>query len=158
SSAVFAIAPRPNRPSATPASACLAAGGPVGWGGTSLAAAPAMSRATVRGAPLRARIAVWYLPRVGARKSYLSAAAAILERSSLFRPSWVGPWLYVLLLLLVLPGLALAAVRLLALAAAGTAPRRLAFWLFAIAAINFACWAVITPPFQAPDEVDHFAY
>ena len=24
--------------------------------------------------------------------------------------------------------------------------------------MNFACWALITPPFQAPDETDHFAY
>ena len=24
--------------------------------------------------------------------------------------------------------------------------------------VNFACWALITPAFQAPDEVDHFAY
>jgi hypothetical protein len=36
--------------------------------------------------------------------------------------------------------------------------RRTAVWLFAIAALNFACWALITPPYQAPDEVDHFAY
>ena len=39
----------------------------------------------------------------------------------------------------------------------GEAPAQ-AGWLFAIAALNFACWALITPPFQAPDEVDHFAY
>jgi 4-amino-4-deoxy-L-arabinose transferase-like glycosyltransferase len=45
-----------------------------------------------------------------------------------------------------------------ALAASGHAPRRLALWLFVIAALNFFCWALITPPFQAPDEVDHFAY
>jgi len=30
--------------------------------------------------------------------------------------------------------------------------------LFAIAAINACCWALITPVFQGPDEVDHFAY
>jgi 4-amino-4-deoxy-L-arabinose transferase-like glycosyltransferase len=30
--------------------------------------------------------------------------------------------------------------------------------VFAIAALNFTCWALITPSFQAPDEVDHFAY
>lgn len=158
SSAVFAIPPRGHRPSATSASACVTAGGPVGWGGTSLPAAPSLSPATLREAPIRARIAIWYLPRFGAKRSYLSSAATILGRSSLFRPAWVGRWLYVVLLLLVLPGLALAAVRCLALAVAGSAPRRLPLWLFAIAAVNFACWAVITPPFQAPDEVDHFAY
>ncbi len=31
-------------------------------------------------------------------------------------------------------------------------------WLFAIAALNACCWALITPVFQGPDEVDHFAY
>ena len=63
-----------------------------------------------------------------------------------------------LILLVVLPALALASIRCLALALAPGGTRRLALWLFAIAAVNFACWALITPPFQAPDEVDHFAY
>ena len=71
----------------------------------------------------------------------------------------VGPWLYVLILFVVLPGLALASVRCLAMAVARECGvRRTPAWLFAIAALNFACWALITPPFQAPDEVDHFAY
>ena len=86
----------------------------------------------------------------------------ILRRASLFRPGFVGPWLYVLILLVVLPALAFVSVRCLALAVAagrlGVGPRRLAAWVFAIAALNFACWSLITPPFQAPDEVDHFAY
>jgi Predicted membrane protein (DUF2142) len=158
STAVFAIPQLPARPSVTPASVCLTADDVVSWGGTQLPAPPAASPPTLRGVPLSARIAVWYLPRPGAQDSYLSAAGAILRRASLFRPWWVGPWLYVLLLVVVLPALALAAVRCLALAAAGRPPRRLAAWLFAIAALNFACWALITPPFQAPDEVDHFAY
>ena len=66
------------------------------------------------------------------------------------------------MLLAVLPGLALASVRCLALArppaGAASAQRRLAVWLFAIAALNFACWALITPAVPGPDEVDHFAY
>jgi hypothetical protein len=158
STAVFAIPQRPARPSATPANACLTADDLVSWGGTPLGAPPAVSPPTLRGVPLSARIAVWYLPRRGARESYLSAASTILRRASLFRPAWLGPGLYVLLLLVLLPALALAAVRCLALAVAGRAPRRLAAWLFAIAAANFVCWALITPPFQAPDEEDHFAY
>ena len=87
------------------------------------------------------RIAVWYLPPAGAERSYLSRAGAILRRASLFRPSPVGPWLYVLILLVVLPGLALAAVRCLAVAVGrgkSTSARRTAAWLFAIAALNFA--------------------
>jgi 4-amino-4-deoxy-L-arabinose transferase-like glycosyltransferase len=67
----------------------------------------------------------------------------------------------VAILLVVLPALALTVIRSLAVAAAGGAApggRRTAAVLFAVAAVNFACWALITPPFQAPDEVDHFAY
>jgi hypothetical protein len=157
SAASFAIPQRPSAPSSTPASACLTAGDVVNWGGTPLVAAPSPSPPTLNGAPLPARIAVWYLPPAGARQSCLGEAGAILRRASLFRPAVVGPWLYVLMLLIVLPGLALAAVRCLALAAAGR-ERRLGAWLYAIAAVQFACWALITPAFQAPDEVDHFAY
>jgi 4-amino-4-deoxy-L-arabinose transferase-like glycosyltransferase len=28
----------------------------------------------------------------------------------------------------------------------------------ALAALNAACWSIVTPPFQAPDEPEHFAY
>src|SRR5205823_1231201 len=122
-----------------------------------LPAAPSPAPATVAGRALAARIAVWYLPAAGEKSSYLSRARAILRRAALFRPGFIGPWLYVALLLVVLPGLALASVRCLALAAGGSL-RRSAAGVYAIAAVNFACWALMTPPFQAPDEVDHFAY
>jgi hypothetical protein len=139
--AIFPVPQLDARSSATPASACLTAGDVVNWGGTALPAPPAFSAPTLQRVPLAARIAVWYLPR-----------------ASLVRLGWNGYWLYALLLLVVLPGLALTAVRCLALAAAGRPPRRPAAWLFAIAALNFACWGLITAPFQAPDETDHFAY
>ncbi len=158
SAAIFPISERLSTPSSSLASVCITADDLVNWGGTPLPVLPALSPPTLRGVPLSGRIAVWYEPRTGAQRSYLSGAGAILRRASLFRPGAVGPWLYVFLLLVVLPALALAAVRCLALAVEGRAPRRLAAWLFAIAALNFACWALITPPFQAPDEVDHFAY
>jgi hypothetical protein len=157
SSAVFTIPRLPAQPAATPAAACVTADGVVSWGGTALPAPPRLAP-TLGGARLSARIAVWYEPHNGARQSYLDAAGAVLDRAALFRPGWVGPWLYALLLLVVLPLLALTAVRCLALAVAGTTQRRLAICLFAIAAVNFGCWALITPPFQAPDEEDHFAY
>ncbi|MEA2214704.1 MAG: hypothetical protein QOK19_265 [Solirubrobacteraceae bacterium] len=147
---------------ARPATACLSAAGEVNWGGTPLPTPPARYPATLGGAPISAQVAVWYLPRSGAQRSYLARASSILSRASLFRPGFVGPWLYWLILLAILPAAALLALRLLALAAAhGTKPSstgRVALMLFAIAAVNFACWALITPVFQAPDEVDHFAY
>jgi hypothetical protein len=158
STAVFTIGQLPAEPAEQAATLCLTAAGVVNWGGTPLPAPPASSPPTLGGKPVSGRIAVWYLPRSGAQRSYLARAGEILHRASLFRPGPIGPWLYVLVLLVVLPGLALAAVRCLALAASGGAPRRLALWLFLIGALNFACWALITPPFQSPDEVDHFAY
>jgi Predicted membrane protein (DUF2142) len=157
-SAVFAIPELPAHPSASQASVCLTADGTVSYGGTALPAPPVSFPPTVGGTPVSARIAVWYLPPRGVKQSYLSAASAILGRASLFRPGWVGPWLYVLLLLAVLPALAFLTVRCVALAVDGVRSRRLAAWLFTIAAVNFICWSLITPPFQAPDEVDHFAY
>jgi Predicted membrane protein (DUF2142) len=161
SAAVFTLPGLSAETSERPASLCLTAGGLVNWGGTPLLGPPNSTPPTVGGAPIAGRIAVWYLPPAGAERSYLSRTGAILRRASLFRPSPVEPWLYVLILFVLLPGLALAAVRCLAVSVArgrSTSVRRTAAWLFAIAALNFACWALITPPFQAPDEVDHFAY
>jgi small subunit ribosomal protein S36 len=159
---VFAIPALPSHPAQRQASLCVTAADVVNWGGTPLASVPSSSPVTAGGRPLAWRMAIWYLPRAGSRRSYLARAGEILGRASLFRPDPVGPWLYILILLVVLPGAALASVRCLALgAAAPGAPIRrwrLPVWLFAIAAVNFACWALITPPFQAPDEVDHFAY
>lgn len=156
SDAVFPIPPRPARPTTTPASLCLTAPGLVNWGGTPTTTG--MDRApTLNGASVTARVAVFYLPRAGAQRSYLAGAADVFRRAALFRPGLVGPWLYPVLLFGVLPLLALAALRCLAQAAAGRG-RRLAVWVFAICALNGACWALITPVFQGPDEVDHFAY
>jgi hypothetical protein len=157
SAAVFSIPELPARPSYTAATLCLTAGDLVNWGGTPLPGAPPQPP-TMQGKPLPAQLAIWYLPPTGTESSYVARAGAILGRASLFRPGAVGPWLYALMLLVVLPALALVSIRCLALALVPGGTRRLAAWLFAIAALNFACWALITPPFQAPDEVDHFAY
>jgi hypothetical protein len=118
--------------------------------------------AIVGGAPVPAQLAVWFLPPAGATRSYAAEAGAIFARAAMFRPGWVGAWTYIVIFFVLLPTLALASVRCMAMALAG--PRagfsasRTGIWLCAIAALNFACWALITPPFQAPDEVDHFAY
>ncbi|HXD55757.1 MAG TPA: DUF2142 domain-containing protein [Solirubrobacteraceae bacterium] len=145
-----------------PVSACVTADEEINWGGTPLPAPPASYPPTLAGHPIAARIAAWYLPPKGRRASYLARLGAILDRAALFRPGLVGPWTYWLILFGILPLLAFLALRLLARASAhATRPipvRRVAVSLFAIAAANFACWALITPVFQAPDEVDHFAY
>jgi Predicted membrane protein (DUF2142) len=146
----------PARPAGQPASLCVRAGGAIAWGATPLSK-PASVPVTLDGRRLAEQIAVWYTPPAGSRRSYVAQAGAIFARAALFRPGIVGAWVYAVLLLAVLPATALAAVRCLALALAGRG-RRLAAWLFAIAAVNFCCWALITPAFQGPDEVDHFAY
>jgi hypothetical protein len=156
SNADFPIAQTPASPAARPASLCLTADGVVQIGGTPLTA-PGATPPTQAGMAVPARLAIWYLPRPGAQSSYVQRIGEIFDRAALFRPGIVGAWTYALLLFVVLPLLALAALRCLALAVAGHG-RRLALWLFAIAALNACCWALITPVFQGPDEVDHFAY
>jgi predicted membrane protein DUF2142 len=156
SGADFRIPPTPASPASRPASLCVTAAGPVNWGGTPLTALGSNPPSS-GGTPIPARLAIWYLRSRGAERSYLEQAGAIFARAARFRPGLVGAWTYPLLLFLVLPATALAALRCLALASAGRV-RRLGAWLFAIAAVNALCWALITPAFQAPDEVDHFAY
>jgi hypothetical protein len=152
----FPIPSRPSRPQVSQGRMCVTAKGVVNWAGTPLPT-PGVSGPTVAGAPISAKIAVWYLPRAGAKLSYFQRLGAILRRAALFRPGIVGGWTYALLLFLLLPAIALLALRTLAVAAGGSG-RRLGLAVFAIAAVNACCWALITPPFQAPDEVDHFAY
>ncbi len=152
----FQIPITPSRPTAAQASLCVAAGGFVNWAGTALIK-PGEHAPTLHGIPVAARLAIWYLPQAGARRSYLQSAGDIFDRAALFRPGVIGAWTYPVILFLLLPATALIAVRCLALAVAGGG-RRLGAWLFVIAAVNACCWALITPAFQGPDEVDHYAY
>ncbi|HTA35485.1 MAG TPA: phospholipid carrier-dependent glycosyltransferase [Solirubrobacteraceae bacterium] len=156
SNADFPIAQTPAAPTTRPASLCVSSDAPVHLGGTPLTATGPTSP-TQKGAAVPAELAIWYLPKPGARSSYVQRIGKIFDRAALFRPGIVGAWTYPLLLFVVLPLLALLALRCLALAIAGRG-RRMALWLFAIAALNASCWALITPVFQGPDEVDHFAY
>ncbi|HEY2180641.1 MAG TPA: hypothetical protein VGH09_03115 [Solirubrobacteraceae bacterium] len=152
----FSIPLTPSSPAARSAALCLTASGPISLGGTPLSAV-GDSPPTVSGAAVAARLAVWYLPRAGSRRSYLQRAGEIFSRAALFRPGFVGGWTYPVLLFVVLPALALLALRATAVAVAGR-ERGLVAWVFAIAAVNACCWALVTPVFQAPDEVDHYAY
>ncbi len=139
-----------------PAQLCARAQDLVNWGGTGtpngLEPLP-----TINGQPIPVRIALFYLPAAGAKRSYVAAAGDMFGRAALFRAGFVGPWLYALIFVVVLPGLALLAIRLLALAVAGQA-RRLALGVFLVCAVNAMCWSLITPAFQGPDETEHFAY
>jgi hypothetical protein len=156
SNADFPIPQTPDRPVAQLASVCVTSDQTLRLGGTPLSK-PGASPPTRRGVRLSARVAIWYLPHAGARRSYLQRAGEIFDRAALFRPGIVGAWTFPVILFVLLPAIALLAVRCLALAVAGRG-RRLAAWLYVIAAVNACCWALITPVFQGPDEVDHFAY
>jgi hypothetical protein len=109
--------------------------------------------------------------------SWWSLASDVAHRMGLgHAPS--GTWIVFLLIALMIAVAALASqliIRELRSADAQKAPRRVpgttgpiprvlrqiprAAWTCAlIALINAVCWSLITPPFQVPDEPDHFAY
>jgi 4-amino-4-deoxy-L-arabinose transferase-like glycosyltransferase len=114
---------------------------------------------TVGGRPLDARVAVWFLPPKGEARSLLSLLPELLDRAALFRPAPIGAWTYAILLLVVWPLLAYAAVRLLATRVAGRQGGfRTALAVGGICFAAAASWALLTPPFDAPDEPEHFAY
>ncbi len=113
---------------------------------------------TLDGFPVGHLLAYWFLPRTGAKRTMLEALPDIVHRAALFRPSPFGPWTPIAVLLL-LPAVGYLALRTLACAAA---QRRSRFpplaAVMVVAYVSAASWALITPPFDAPDENDHYAY
>lgn len=151
----FPIAERPDSPDSVPVSACVTTDEALQFGGTLNigGAAP-----TLDGRPLDSpRIAVWFRPPAGSERSLVAQLSTVFERASLFRPSWVGSWTYWLLVGVMLPAAFALGIFLLA-RAASLSTRSLAGGVFAVAFVIALSWALITPPFQAPDEQDHFAY
>lgn len=142
-----------------PGRLCLTpSGGTLALGGTAGIQAD-QQPPTLDGVPVPQRVAVRLLRPEGDSQTRLAALPDAVSRAALFRPGVVGPWLYVAIFLVVLPALWLVALRLLATRAAGLGTARGA--LIAIAAVAFlnaAAWAVITPAWHGPDEPDHFAY
>lgn len=140
-----------------PARLCVASpAGEAGIGGT--AGVPGGEQPpTVGGEPIQAQVALWYL---GANdSSLLSRLPDAIRRAALLRPAAVSPWWYAVALLAVVPLLWLVALRMLATAAAGRGPgRRTGLGIAAIAVVNAALWALLTPAFHGPDEPDHFAF
>lgn len=104
---------------------------------------------------LNARVALWFLPRAHERKPILAQLGAMFERASMFRPGFVGPWTFWLLLFGVMPALMYAGIRL--LATAGPSMRRLPLRVFVLAFALAASWALVTPAFESPDESEHMA-
>jgi hypothetical protein len=134
-------------------------GGPISVGGTQgllLGRPPA----TIDGVPQTGRPTVRYLPAVESEEaSLLSLLDDAARRAALFRPAGVDGWLYAGIFLLLLPGLWLVSLRLLATRVAGLGSvRASALGIAAVAILNAAAWALITPAWQGPDEPDHYAY
>lgn len=111
------------------------------------------------GEPLDARVALRFLAPEGESRTLLSALPDAIERAAVLRPGIVGPWLYALIFLVLLPALAFVSLRLMATRAAGAERVRSAVATVALVAfLNAAAWALITPAWHGPDEPDHFAY
>jgi Predicted membrane protein (DUF2142) len=113
----------------------------------------------VDGQPKQDRIAVWFLPPNHQHRSLLSHMGEMFRRAALFRPGFVGEWTYWVLLFLVFPATAYTGLRLMAVAdARGRRRLPLVVGLTLVAFVNAGSWALITPPFQSPDEPEHFGY
>lgn len=158
------IPPRPSSPASVPATVCLTAlNGPVALGGMIGLQANQVA-AQLDGTPVANRVAVWFLPPVGRKRSLISSAGAIFSRAALFRPGIVGAWTYPVLLFAVLPLAWVLSLLLLLRGSTSSRPSsRLRFLrpvvaVGLIAFVNAASWALITPAFNAPDEPSHFAY
>jgi hypothetical protein len=128
------------------------------------------------GRPLRGRVVLEYLAPGG--RSWWSSALSVARRIGLGRaPS--GTWIVLVLAALMAAAGALASwliVRELREDADGDRARRTsharssllsrslgrvptAAWVCAaVACLNGACWSILSPPFQTPDEPAHFAY
>jgi hypothetical protein len=111
------------------------------------------------GKPLSARVALRFLPPEGDSSPLLSALPDAIGRAAVLRPGIVGPWLYAVIFLVLLPAMALASLGLMATSAVGPGRVRGAVaTITAVAFLNAAAWALITPAWHGPDEPDHFAY
>jgi len=152
----FDIPERPDQPEATTGTLCVRTAGNVAVGGMAELQTGDVAP-TIDGEPGKHRVAVWYLPPEGDKRTLLGQLPTIFERAALFRPGVVGPWTYWVILLAWMPLVAYAGLRVLA-RAGERPPRRTAIALVAVTVANGWAWALLTPPFDSPDESEHFAY
>jgi hypothetical protein len=152
----FAVPRRAGSPDSVAGTLCIRSEGGVVLGGMGALQGNDVAP-TINGRASPHRVAIWFLPPAGEKRSLISHFGQILERAALFRPSFVSPAFYWFLLVVWMPLLAYAAIRLLA-TAPGRSVRRLALGIALVAFGNAAAWAFVTPPFNSPDESEHFAY
>ena len=154
----FEIERLPDEPESVPGEVCLRTSGKLFVGGMhqngEFDPPPKIDGRTISG-----RIAIWFRPPSGEKHSVAAMLPDAVGRAALFRPGVVGSWTYVAILFLVFPGLIYAGLRV--MARAGEDHRRRVPIALAIGLVAFghaACWALVTPAFDAPDETEHFAY
>jgi hypothetical protein len=116
----------------------------------------ARAAVTNGGQVLPGRIKIEYLLR--GDRSWWSLALATARRLGLGR-AWAGTWVALVAFALMVAVLALTGWRLLSLLRIPRGRVPAAAWACAlVACLNAAAWSILTPPFQVPDETDHFAY
>src|SRR5680860_30968 len=113
---------------------------------------------TVNGSDVTRMVAIWYLPPAGSERTFVQALPDIIDRAgTVFRPAPIDSWTYLLVLLL-LPALGYVAVRLLATMTCESRSRvPLALAIGTVGFVHALSWSVITPAFDAPDEMEHYA-
>lgn len=107
------------------------------------------------GAPVEARLSMLFVPEEGARRSLVAQWADVMERAAVFRPGFVTASLLWVVMLVLVPVALVAAVTGVIVGARG---RRAAVLLAFVAFVSAGSWALITLPFDSPDESEHFAY
>jgi Predicted membrane protein (DUF2142) len=112
---------------------------------------------TANGRATGASIPITYVQADAA--SWWSRASTVSDRMGLGRGDWGGGWVAWLAAALLLGSLALVVLALVRGVIAPTGDwRLLAAAIAAVAVLNAAAWALITPAFQVPDEQTHAAY
>ena len=91
------------------------------------------------------------------RATGLSLIGTVLHRASLFKPGWIGPWTFYVCLVGFLALIA-AAVAVLVRSSRHAPGRRTLAAVSGIAFFSVGMWTIVSPAFQAPDEVTHYAY
>lgn len=94
----------------------------------------------------------------GEAMSNWSQISKVITRASLFRPGWVGPWTFFVLLALALVLIPVVAFVFVRHGVHGLPVRRWAVLIALVSVVNGLAWSVVTPPFHVPDEQEHFAY
>lgn len=144
------------KPSALNGTLCVR---PIGNAKLALAGEAIGTPATVEGSPAQGRVSVTVIS--GRKQSLLARLRPLDSRLGRGNARWIGSWAFWVILALVVIGVLCGAVAIFTTEQAGgvgrAIPKSVAGCAGAAAALGLA-WALLTPPFQVPDETSHVAY